>query len=59
MRSWIRPTPSVAVVVMIVYVGTIRFGSSLGSDFFYRPRTARPAPASTRRPAVFSALVKV
>ena len=36
MRSWIRPTLSVAVVVMIVYVGMTRFGSSSGSDLSYQ-----------------------
>jgi len=36
MRSWIRPTLSVAVLVMIVYVGITRCGSSSGSDLSYQ-----------------------
>jgi hypothetical protein len=36
MRSWIRPMLSVAVVVMIVYVGTTRAGWSSGRDLSYQ-----------------------
>jgi hypothetical protein len=50
MRSWIRPTLSVAVVVMMVYVGTVRFGSSAGSDLSYQT-SYRPASASVVDPS--------
>jgi hypothetical protein len=44
-RSSIRPTLSVAAVVMIVYVGMTRFGSLSGSDLSYQTSYS-PASAS-------------
>lgn len=47
-RSWMRPTSSVAVVVMIVNEVSQASGSSASFDSSHQNSTGRPAPATAR-----------